>query len=249
MSVLSHIQNLKHQGKKGIALLIDPDETRAADLPRLFEKIAGSKVELLLVGGSLLLEDHFNELIPALRTYTDLPIVLFPGNVLQIHPEADALLLLSLISGRNPEMLIGNHVIAAPRIKRSGLETVPTGYLLVECGRQTSVNYMSNTRPIPWDKPDIAACTALAGEQLGLKLIYMDGGSGSERTISPEMISAVSKMTDLPLIIGGGIRSARQADEIFRAGADLIVLGTAMEREGGEELLREISELIPVYSV
>lgn len=240
---------MKAANRKGIAVLIDPDKTRQEDLPALLGRLAGAKVDMLLVGGSLLMQDHHRTLIPALKSMTDLPVILFPGSIFQVHEDADALLFLSLISGRNPEMLIGNHVVSAPAIRRSGLEVIPTGYMLVDTGRPTSVHYMSNTQPIPYDKPDIAACTALAGELLGLQLIYMDGGSGAERSISREMIRAVHDQINLPIIVGGGIRTAKQADEIFRAGADLIVIGTAFENASTQDLIHEISDLIPVYSV
>lgn len=249
MRILEQLQRLKAENRKGLAVLIDPDETRAEDLPDLFRRLAGARVDVFFVGGSLLMQDHFQELIPALKSMTNLPVIIFPGSVFQLHEEADALLLLSLISGRNPEMLIGNHVVAAPAIRRSGVEVIPTGYMLIDSGRATSVNYMSNTQPIPYDKPEIAACTALAGELLGLRVIYMDAGSGAEKSISREMIRAVNNHTQLPLIVGGGIRSAKQADEIFRAGADLIVVGTAFEKPGTEALIQEISDLIPVYTV
>jgi putative glycerol-1-phosphate prenyltransferase len=249
MGILAQIQQIKAAGRKGLAVLIDPDKTRPDDLPELMGKLAGAHVDLILVGGSLLLQDHHQALIPALKSMTNLPVVLFPGSIFQVHEEADALLYLSLISGRNPEMLIGNHVISAPAVRRSGLEVIPTGYMLIDSGRPTSVHYISNTLPIPYDKPDIAACTALAGELLGLRLIYMDAGSGAERSISREMIRAVHEQVNLPLVVGGGIRTAKQADETYRAGADLIVVGTAFEKPGAEDLIREISELIPVYTV
>lgn len=248
MRILAQIEQMKAANRKGLAVLIDPDKTRPEDLPELLGKLAGARVDLFLVGGSLLMQDHLQTLIPALKSLTDLPVVLFPGSIFQVHEEADALLFLSLISGRNPEMLIGSHVISAPAIRRSGLEVIPTGYMLIDSGRPTSVHYMSNTQPIPYDKPDIAACTALAGELLGLRMIYMDAGSGAERTISREMIRAVQEQINLPIVVGGGIRTAKHADEIFRAGADLIVVGTAFEKPGAEDLIREISELLPVYS-
>ena len=157
--------------------------------------------------------------------------MLFPGSPAQLSKHADAVLLLSLISGRNPELLIGHHVTAAPTLKAMGIETIPTGYMLVDGGKPTTVSYVSQTLPIPRDKPGIAACTALAGEMLGLRTIYMDTGSGAEFTVSPEMIAAVRNSVDLPIIIGGGIRDAKTARALCTAGADVLVIGTAFEED------------------
>jgi putative glycerol-1-phosphate prenyltransferase len=159
---------------------------------------------------------------------------------------ADAILFLSLISGRNPDFLIGQHVISAPILKKSSLEILPTGYILVDSGKQTTVSYMSNTTPIPHDKPEIAACTAMAGEMLGLKLMYLDAGSGAQRAISPKMISIVRKSVDVPLIVGGGIRSANEAYEAMLAGADTIVIGNGIEKNPA--LLAEVSEKIDDFN-
>jgi putative glycerol-1-phosphate prenyltransferase len=168
--------------------------------------------------------------------------VLFPGNSIQIDPSADGLLFLSLISGRNPELLIGQHVVAAPVIKNTRLEVIPTGYLLINSGRTTSVAYISNTMPIPDDKYSLAACTAMAGEMLGLQSIYMDAGSGAEKEISARMIATVRKSINIPLIIGGGINTAHKAIAALEAGADLIVIGNALEKD--PDLVTEVSEKI-----
>ena len=166
-------------------------------------------------------------------------MILFPGNNYQLCEEADALLLLSLISGRNPEYLIGQHVVAAPLIKESGIEAIPTGYLLIDGGKISTTSYITQTVPIPADKPDVAVATALAGEQLGLKLIYLEAGSGAANPVSAEMISAVKKNVSLPLIVGGGIRSGAQAEAACQAGADIIVVGNILEK--APELLMELS--------
>jgi putative glycerol-1-phosphate prenyltransferase len=168
------------------------------------------------------------------------PVVLFPGSNLYIHSDADGILFLSLISGRNPEFLIGQHVVAAPLLKASGLEILPTGYMLVDGGKPTTVSYISNTQPIPADKADIAACTAMAGEMLGQQLLYLDAGSGAENPVSPGMISAVKKATSLPLLAGGGIRSGEQARNAWEAGADCIVIGNVLESNPGllEDFIR-----------
>jgi phosphoglycerol geranylgeranyltransferase len=246
-TVLQQIQGMKAAGKKGFAVLLDPDKVALHQVPALTDKINAAGIDFVLVGGSLLLSEHMHQLVPALKRALRCPVVIFPGNVLQIVPGADAILFLSLISGRNPDLLIGNHVIAAPLLKKSGMEVLPTGYMLVDSGRPTSVNYMSNTLPIPYDKPEIAACTAMAGELLGLGLIYMDGGSGAERPISTEMISAVAGAVDIPLVVGGGIRTKRQAEAALKAGADLIVVGTAIEADAHNPLMTDIPELIAQF--
>jgi putative glycerol-1-phosphate prenyltransferase len=160
---------------------------------------------------------------------------------MQINPGADAILLLSLISGRNPDLLIGKHVIAAPYLKRSGLEILPTGYMLIESGNSTTALYMSNSLPIPWNKDEIAVSTAIAGEMLGLKLIYMDGGSGADKPVSASMVRKVKQNISIPLVIGGGIRTPEAAAERFRAGADIIVVGNAIETDNS--LLLKIAEI------
>lgn len=188
-------------------------------------------VDFFFIGGSLITHYQMDRLIGQIREYTDIPTVLFPGNSLHITPSADAILLLSLISGRNPEFLIGQHVTAAPLLKKSNLEILPTGYLLIESGRTTTVSYISNTIPIPSDKPDIAACTALAGEMLGLHYLFLDAGSGALHPVPAPMIRAVRQATQIPLIVGGGIDTVAKALLALEAGADVIVVGNALERD------------------
>jgi len=173
--------------------------------------------------------DSLFHCIRTLKENSDIPVILFPGSSYQISRNADAMLFLSLISGRNPDLLIGLHVLSAPYIKLSGLKTIPTGYMLIDSGKPTSVTYMSNSFPIPNDKKDIAACTAMAGEMLGLRTIFMDAGSGALQTIPEEMITFVKGSIDIPLIIGGGIRTAEKAKSVLEAGADIIVVGNRFE--------------------
>jgi len=246
-AVLHQIQALKAEGKKRFAILVDPDKLAMQDVVSMAGKINAAKIDFVFVGGSLLMNENIRQIVPALKAALDMPVILFPGNILQITPGADAILFLSLISGRNPDLLIGNHVIAAPLLKQSGMEVLPTGYMLIDSGRPTSVNYMSNTMPIPYDKPEIAACTAMAGELLGLRMLYMDGGSGAEKTISTEMISAVAGAVDIPLIVGGGIRSRRQAEAVLKAGADIIVVGNAFETDADSPLMHDLPELIAQF--
>jgi phosphoglycerol geranylgeranyltransferase len=246
-AILHQLQALKAEGKKGFAILVDPDKLSLGKVAALAAKINAACIDFVLVGGSLLMNENIRQIVPALKQALDMPVILFPGNILQITPGADAILFLSLISGRNPDLLIGNHVIAAPLLKQGGMEVLPTGYMLIDSGRATTVNYMSNTMPIPYDKPEIAACTAMAGELLGLKLLYMDGGSGAEKTISTEMISAVAGAVDIPLIVGGGIKSKRQAEAVLKAGADIIVVGNAFETDADSPLMFDIPELIAQF--
>ena len=245
-TVLQHIQQLRSQGRKGIALLIDPDKASGDHRERLAKLIRQYPVDMLFVGGSLLTRAPGKNWVSGLKEAFDIPVVVFPGSVFQIDPAADALLFLSLISGRNAEMLIGKHVEAAPLVKESGVEVIPTGYMLIESGKLTTAHYMSGTLPIPHDKPEVAQCTAMAGEMLGLKVLYLDGGSGAQQPVSTEMIQAVRESVDVPLIVGGGIRDATTAARALEAGADLLVIGTAVEAHGGE-VLREIQLLVAGY--
>lgn len=219
-------------GKKSIAVLIDPDKVEdGARLQHLINLATENLVDYFFVGGSLVTTVNLSEVIKQIKESVTIPVVLFPGNSIQLSADADALLFLSLISGRNPELLIGQHVIAAPIIRNAKLEVLPTGYVLINSGRTTSVAYMSNTTPIPEDKYSLAACTAMAGEMLGLKLMYLDAGSGAENPISPRMISAVRKAVNTPLLVGGGINTAHKAFAALEAGADTIVIGNALEKD------------------
>ncbi len=229
MNVFNTIQSKSKAGKKQLALLIDPDKSNADGLKKTGEIADATGVDYLFVGGSLLTRDNMGLCVEQLKKSCEVPVVIFPGSILQISDKADALLFLSLISGRNPEMLIGNHVVAAPLVRNSGLEVIPTGYMLIESGKITSVLYMSNTLPIPFDKTDIAVCTAMAGEMLGLKLIYMDAGSGAIHAVPMEMVRAVRLNTHAPLVVGGGIRTPEDALETWDSGADIVVIGNAAE--------------------
>ena len=217
--------------KKQIAVLIDPDKTDAKKLVKTIQQAELAKVDFYLVGGSLLLKNNLDEIIAIIKKNSKKKVYLFPGNPSQISAKADGILLLSLISGRNAELLIGNHVLAAPILKQSKLTIISTGYMLIESGTQTTVSYISNTTPIPANKPAIAASTALAGEQLGLKTIYLEAGSGAQNSVSKEIIKAVKKQINIPLIVGGGIRSIEQIETAFLAGADVVVIGTAIEND------------------
>lgn len=237
----------KQQGKKSFAVLIDPDKVNAKLLDDLIDLSVQAKVDYFLLGGSLVISNHLDECVQHVKKNCDIPVILFPGSPTQISKYADALLYLSLISGRNPELLIGQHVISAPFVKQSGLEIMPTGYIVIDGGAPTTVSYISNASPVPADKNEIAMCTAMAGEMLGMKLIYMDAGSGAKRPIHESMIEAVAKSISLPLIIGGGIKDPEKAYINCKAGADVIVVGNAIEKDAS--LIKEISAAIHTVPV
>ena len=232
----------KKKGQKSFAVLIDPDKVNAEKLDELTRLSVEARVDYLLVGGSLVISNHLDEVVQHIKKNCDIPLILFPGTPSQVSKFADGLLYLSLISGRNPELLIGQHVISAPFVKQSGLEIISTGYMVIDGGAPTTVSYISNATPIPADKNEIAMCTAMAAEMLGMKLIYMDAGSGAKRAITEEMIQMVSKCIEIPLVIGGGIKDPEKAYLNCKAGADLIVVGNAIEKN--TPLLQEMSAAI-----
>ena len=236
----SFYEKLNDRSKKRFAVLVDPDRYDDDRLEGLMGHINQDPPDLLLVGGSIVFKP-IDLTIISLKLGTHLPVFLFPGSVMQLSDRADGILFLSLISGRNPEFLIGNHVLAAPHLDRFGIEVIPTGYLLFENGRSTSVEYMSNTRPIPDGKTDLAVATAMAGEMLGMKALYLEAGSGAAHTVGIEMISAIRRKTSLPLIVGGGVTSTGRAQEVYDAGADMIVVGTVLESK--PEMVKDFSDL------
>jgi len=221
----------KAKGKKSFAVLIDPDKISMSGIDKLTVLATDAGVDYLLVGGSLVISNHLDAVVQQIKKNCDLPVVLFPGSPYQISRFADALLYISLISGRNPELLIGQHVISAPFVRQTGLEILSTGYMVIDGGAPTTVSYISNATPIPSDKSEIAMCTAMAGEMLGMKVIYMDAGSGAIRPVPEQMIEAVSRQISVPLIVGGGISDPEKAWLNCKAGADLIVVGNAIEKE------------------
>jgi len=228
--------------KKQFAVLIDPDDYSLTSLQKVINISTEANVDYFFVGGSLLTKINFHEIINYIKKNSTIPVILFPGSSIQIDNNADAILFLSLISGRNPDLLIGQHVQAAPFLKASNLEVLSTGYILIDSGRSTTASYISNTTPIPYDKNDIAVCTALAGQYLGQKLIYLDGGSGAKETISITMISDIKNAINIPLIVGGGIVTAERAKEIATAGADIIVIGNAISKN--TSLIKDVSHAI-----
>lgn len=247
MTVYQQITNKKSEGNKQFAVLIDPDKSSIEKIEKLCMLAIDSGVDYIFVGGSLLTNGNLPNCIRRIKYACNLPVVLFPGNGNQIDSQADAILFLSLISGRNPELLIGKHVVSAPIIREKNLEAISTGYMLIESGRPTTALYMSNTLPIPSDKPDIAACTAMAGELLGLKMIFLDAGSGASFPVNEQMIHAVRKSVEIPLIVGGGINTPEKAATACKAGADLIVVGNSIESDPG--IIKEIADAVKTINV
>ena len=247
MTVYQQITNKKSEGNKQFAVLIDPDKSSIEKIEKLCMLATDSGVDYIFVGGSLLTNGNLPNCIRRIKYACNLPVVLFPGNGNQIDSQADAILFLSLISGRNPELLIGKHVVSAPIIREKNLEAISTGYMLIESGRPTTALYMSNTLPIPSDKPDIAACTAMAGELLGLKMLFLDAGSGASFPVNEQMSHAVRKSVEIPLIVGGGINTPEKAATACKAGADLIVVGNSIESDPG--IIKEIADAVKTINV
>ena len=240
--IYENLQEAKRTGQKKFAVLIDPDKIRLGKFDDVLQLAVDAHVDYFYIGGSLVVNDMLDEVLKNIKSKCQIPTILFPGNSFQLSYKADGLLFLSLISGRNADLLIGKHVVTAPFLKISPLEIISTGYMLVDGGISTTVQYMSNTTPIPATKDDIAVCTAMAGELLGLKQIYMDAGSGAQQPITTSMISAVSMATDIPLIVGGGIKTPEKAAANVAAGADVIVVGDAIEKD--PSLIMDISAAI-----
>ncbi len=232
----------KKKGQRSFAVLIDPDNVNEAKIDELTHLTVSAGVDYLLVGGSLVISNHLDEVVQHIRRNCSIPVILFPGTPSQVSRYADGLLYLSLISGRNPELLIGQHVISAPAVRKSGLEIMSTGYMVIDGGAPTTVSYISNATPIPADKNEIALCTAMAGEMLGMKLIYMDAGSGARYPIREEMIAAVAAHIEVPIVVGGGIRDPEKAYRNCKAGADVIVVGNAIEKD--VSLIREMADAV-----
>jgi putative glycerol-1-phosphate prenyltransferase len=223
-------------GKRSVALLIDPDKTSREVLNKVLHTASECRTDYIFAGGSLTF-NSIDNLIDTIREFCNIPVVLFPGNLLQLSLRADAVLLLSLISGRNPELLIGNHVIAAPFLRSAREKVISVAYILIGCGKKTSVEYISQTEAIPSDKSDLVVATALAGEMIGYQMIYLEAGSGAESPVPTEIISKVRENISSPIAVGGGLRKRQEISDAFRAGANLIILGNGCEKN--PELLAE----------
>ncbi|WP_022825540.1 geranylgeranylglyceryl/heptaprenylglyceryl phosphate synthase [Hymenobacter norwichensis] len=245
-SLYDALTERRKHGHKSLAVLLDPDNLDEASCQHIVELSAQHVVDYFFVGGSLVMTSHQAALIRLLKSRSAVPVLLFPSHSLHLDSQADGILLLSLISGRNPDFLIGQHVVAAPLLRQSNLEILPTGYMLVDTGRQTTASYMSGTTPLPHDKPTIAACTAMAGEMLGLRLMYLDGGSGAQHPVSPAMIQAVRQAVETPIIVGGGINTIEKAHNALIAGADVVVIGNQIEKD--PDFLGQISKAVQSFN-
>ncbi|MCW3788477.1 geranylgeranylglyceryl/heptaprenylglyceryl phosphate synthase [Plebeiibacterium sediminum] len=242
--ILESVLDKKKANKKVFCVLIDPDKFPEENILKIITAMETAAPDLILVGGSLVTKKT-ESTVDVLKKHLSIPVLLFPGSLLQLTTNADGILFISLISGRNPELLIGNHVASAPVIRSSGMEVISTGYILIDGGTTTSVEYMSQTKPIPALKTDIAVATAMAGEMLGQKLIYLEGGSGALNPVPVEMIEAVKQNISIPLIVGGGLNTKEKVKAACDAGADIIVVGNAFEKD--LSLLKEFKEIVSAY--
>lgn len=247
-AVFASIEKKVKTGERSYWVLLDPDDFSSAEASRICRAAEKNcSVDAILVGGSLLHKSSVDAFVKAIKKDLSIPVLLFPGDATQLTPNADALLYLSLVSGRNPVNLIGEHVKAAPVIRSMGIEPIATAYMLVESGAVSSVEFMSNTRPLPRNKPEIAAAHALAAQYMGMKLVYLEAGSGAPQTVPVEIIKQVKSTVDIPVIVGGGIRDAATAREILEAGADIIVTGNMLKARGGLEAMQEIAGVVDAF--
>ena len=249
MTTLERILKIKETRGAGYFVLIDPDKWQPDELVKLAVQASEEGADAILVGGSLVLSSSFDELVKKIKQQIEVPLIIFPGSQTQISRYADAIFFLSLISGRNPTYLIGEQVRAAPAIKAHGIEAISVGYMLIESGSTTSAEFMSNTQPIPRDKPDIAKATALAAEFMGMSLVYLEAGSGAQKSVPNELISGVEKYVSVPIIVGGGIRTPEEARQKVEAGAAFVVTGNVLEKEGNASLIREFAAAVHSNSI
>jgi len=242
--VFKQLLDVKSEKGAGYIVLIDPDRKNEDTLAKQVTVANKSNVDALFVGGSLMMDSKHNERVAVIKKEADIPVIFFPGGLNQLNQYYDAILFMSLLSGRNPQYLIGEQVVAAPIINDLGIEVIPTGYLLFDGGANSTVEFMSDTKPLPMNRPDIAVAHALAAEYLGKKLIYLEAGSGATHAIPLEIIQQVATETNVPLIVGGGIRTPEAARERVAAGASFIVTGTILEENGNNVLMKEFADAI-----
>ncbi len=244
MKIYNYLLNIIAQKGAAFFILIDPDKMNEKKIPEFTQHCYAIGVDGFLIGGSLLMNGDFQSFLKTFKSHSKLPVIIFPGGVEQVSSYADAILYLSVISGRNPEHLIGKHVLSAPMIKKVGIEPISTGYMLIESGRRTTVEYFTGSNSIPRNKTDIAVATALAGEYLGMKLIYLEAGSGADETVPFEMIKKVSENCSVPIVVGGGIRNPSTALRMVQNGAKIVVTGNHFEDENNWSLLKEFADSI-----
>jgi putative glycerol-1-phosphate prenyltransferase len=245
MSVYESLRKFYNNQKAGYWVLLDPDKLPVEKIPGFIDQLLKSKVDAILIGGSLILNSDFEYFVGEVKKYSEhIPIILFPGSVHQVTPKADALLFLSVVSGRQAQNLIGNQVLAAPLVHRSGIEAIATAYMLIDSGCQTAAQFMSGSMPLPRNKPELVVAHALAAKYLGFKLIYLEGGSGADLSVPEEIISAVRKTVDIPIIVGGGITSPDIAAKKVTAGATFVVTGNVLEKSDDAELIGKFATAV-----
>ncbi len=244
MTVYQKLNGVVKRKGAGYFVLLDPDEGSIKDCVLLARDCEANGVDGLLIGGSLLFSAQLDELIKAIKEVISIPVILFPGNGRQLSEHADGVLFLSLISGRNPNYLIGEQVLSAPIIQALGIEPISTGYILIESGKTTTVEFMSNTRPLPREKTEIAVAHALAAEYFGMKFVYLECGSGAELTVPEEMIRSIKKTVSIPVIVGGGIRTPETALAKVKAGASFVVTGNIFEKGYSPSLIQSFAQAI-----
>lgn len=248
MTTYEKLLKIKLDKGAGYMVLLDPDHGSISELTEMACAFESQGVDAFLIGGSLLFSNHFEDFVKTIKKAVEVPVLLFPGSSRQLSAHADALLFMSLISGRNPQTLIGEQVMAAPIVKSLGLETIAMGYMLVESGCVTAAQFMSNTNPIPREKPEIAVAHALAGEYLGMKMLYLEAGSGARHAVPDQMVYAVSKTVGIPVIVGGGIRTPEDAAAKVKAGASFVVTGNILEKESSADLVGQFAEAVHGFS-
>ncbi len=242
-SAFDRLQDARHRKGAGFVVLLDPDKLDGREAAARVARCTAADVDAFFVGGSLMHLHELDRFVAEVKAATDRPVIGFPGSLNQLSPALDAVLYLSVVSGRNPEYLIGQHVHAAPMIRQMGLEAIPTAYLLVESGRPTTAQYMSGSAPIPRHKPEIAAATALAAELMGMRLVFTDAGSGAEHPVSEAIIAAITEVCTAPLVVGGGLRTPDEVARRVAAGAAFVVVGNAVEeRAADRHYVAELAE-------
>lgn len=244
MSVYQQLMEAKERQGAGYLVLIDPDRWTLDQVDGFVQQINTSGADAIMVGSSLILGEDLQNKMKRIKEIAKLPVILFPGNLSQLSPHVDAVFYLAVISGRNPQFLIGDQVQGAPVVREMGIEPISTGYMLIESGRVTSAEFISGSKPIPRDKPEIAAVHALAAEYLGFKFVYLEAGSGAKYSVSPEMVYAVSNYAKVPVIVGGGIHTPEQAAILVKAGASFIVTGNVLEDESNSHLMKKFAKAI-----
>ena len=242
-TILNYLLSIKEEKGAGYIVLIDPDKNSEKKLEEKISKINNSGVDAIFVGGSLILDNNCERRVSVIKSLSELPVIFFPGGISQLNKYYDAMLFMSILSGRNPHYLIGEQVLAAPIVKDLGIEVIPTGYLIVDGGNNSSVQFMSGSNPIPIEKPDILVAHALAAQYLGKKLVYLESGSGAKKSIPNKLVNAVNSYIDVPIIVGGGIRSPESAYEKVQAGASFIVTGSVIENDS-MALIKEFADAI-----